>query len=142
MRTAILFLILIFSLNVFLMTVDINYIFGSFNVDPILHLFGAFFIAMFFADYLKHMQIGNPGSPRLKRILILISVVVFIGVLWEFSEYLATNFFGNYLYSKYKIICCMGNLDDTISDLMMDTIGAVTFVLAFRVPSKTRSRQE
>lgn len=129
MRLAILFLALTFSVNVFLMAADINHIFKTFNVDPILHFSGGFFVAMFFAGYLRHLKIGNPGSPRLKRILILISATVFIGVVWEFSEYLATDLLGGYLYEKYRIVCCIGNLDDTISDLLMDTLGAATFVL-------------
>lgn len=124
------------------MAIDIDHIFRIFNVDPILHFSGGFFVAMFFAGYLKHLQIGNPGSPRLKRVLILISVTVFIGVVWEFSEYLATNFLGNYLYENHRVICCMGNLDDTISDLLMDTLGAATFVLAFLIPLKSGLRQE
>ncbi len=140
MRLAILFLILIFLLNIFFMVSNIEYAFKTLNVDPLLHFSGGIFIAMFFTAYLKNMSIGNPGSPKLKRILILISVTVFIGVVWEFSEYLATGFLGNYLYQKYRIICCMGGLDDTISDLLMDTLGAATFVLATLIPLKSKSR--
>lgn len=138
MKTAILFLILVFTANILLMATNIDYIFRSFNVDPILHFFGGFFVTMFFADYLKHLNPGNPGSPKLKKLLILVSVTVFIGVVWEFSEYLATNLFGNYLYNKYRIICCMGNLDDTIRDLLMDTLGAITLILAIEVKSYKR----
>lgn len=134
MRLAILFLVLTFSINLFLIVYNLDDIFLGYSVDPVLHFAGGFFVAMFFGAYLKNMNIGNPGSPRLKRILILISITVFIGVIWEFSEYLATNFFGDYLYYKYKVICCMGNLDDTITDLLMDILGATTFVLVFLNP--------
>jgi uncharacterized membrane protein YjdF len=142
MRLAILFLTLVFLINIAFMISDIDYIFRSFNVDPILHFSGGLFVAMFFADYLRHLKIGNPGSPRLKKILILISVTLFVGVIWEFSEYLTTGFFGNYLYGKYKIICCMGNLDDTMSDLLMDILGAITFVLAFQGPLNSKTLRE
>ncbi len=134
MKTAILFLVLIFLINIFLMASDIDYIFRTFKVDLILHFSGGFFMAMFFADYLKHLHIGNPSSPKLKKTLIIVSVTVFIGVVWEFSEYLATGFFGDYLYNKYGAVCCMGNLDDTISDLLMDTLGASLFTAFFLNP--------
>ncbi|MEK7579820.1 MAG: hypothetical protein AAB469_01350 [Patescibacteria group bacterium] len=134
MKTAILFLALIFLINILFMVADVDYIFKAFNVDPILHFSGGFFVAMFFAGYLKHLKIGNPGSPRLKKVLILVSITVFIGVIWEFSEYLGTKLFGDYFYNKYRVICCMGNLDDTINDLLMDILGAALFVFVFLNP--------
>ena len=142
MRTAILFLILIFLVNVFLIVIDVDYIFRIYKIDPILHFSGGFFVAMLFAGYLKHLKIGNPGSPRLKKTLILISVTVFIGVIWEFSEYSATNLFGDYLYQKHGIICCIGNLDDTISDLLMDTLGAIAFVSILLNPFRRFNSQK
>jgi len=127
MRLAILFLILVFLIDI------LGFYIGSFRVpayDVVLHFFGGFFVAMFFRAYLK----DSIKTGFLKNALIIIGVVVFIGVLWEFTEYSATKLIGSYLYNKYKIICCIGNLDDTFNDLALDITGAITFVLAFLNP--------
>lgn len=139
MRLAILFLVLVFLIDM------LGFFIGSYRIpfyDVILHFFGGFFVAMFFSHYFKNVNPGKPGTPELKKIFIVVSAVVFVGAMWEIAEYVATKTFGSYLYETYRVVCCIGNLDDTISDLAMDILGAITFVLAFLVPSKTKTRQE
>ena len=93
----------------------------------ILHFLGGFFVAMFFYDYLKEYMNPVRGS-KIKKLLIITGTTVFIGLIWEFSEHIATAILGNYLYNTHGIICCMGDLNDTINDLAMDIIGAITFM--------------
>ncbi len=84
-------------------------------------------MAMFFYNYLKEYMKGR----KIKKLLIITGATVFIGVIWEFSEYIATAFLSSYLYNTHGIICCMGNLNDTINDLAMDIIGAITFMTLY-----------
>ena len=125
MRTAILFLILVFLIDM------LGFYLGSVRpdfYDMALHLSGGFFVAMFFLHYFKDLAPGNPGSPKLKKAFIIVSAVIFVGVMWEMVEYIATKMFGEHLYETYRIICCMGDLDDTVNDLAMDILGAAAFV--------------
>ena len=95
--------------------------------DVILHFFGGFFVAMFFYDYLK--EYTEKKASKLKKLLIITGATVFTGVIWEFSEYIASYFLSDYLLTKYNLICCMGNLNDTVNDLLMDIIGAIAFMI-------------
>lgn len=123
MRTAILFLILIFLID---LVFGLSFrLYRIFYFDTILHFFGGFFVAMFFYDYLKEYT----KSRKIKKLLIITGATIFIGVIWEFSEYIATYFLSDYLYSNYGIVCCMGDLNDTINDLLMDIIGAIAFIV-------------
>ena len=127
MKTAILFLILILLADL-VFGLGFKY-YRLFYFDMILHFLGGFFVAMFFLHYFKNTNHGKPGSPEFKKALIIISSAVFVGVIWEFLEYSATELLGDYLYNNYRIICCIGNLDDTIKDLLMDILGALAFVI-------------
>ena len=64
--------------------------------------------------------------------LIIVSATVFIGVVWEFLEFLAevilTTYLQNILNVSYGF---MGNLEDTIVDLLMDILGAITLAGLF-----------
>lgn len=139
MKTAILFLILLFLINI---------IFGFgfkfyrfFYFDIVLHFLGGFFVAMFSYQYLKEfLTIKNPNN-KLKKILIIVSASLFFGVIWEFLEYISTILFKEALKEKYGITCCIGNLDDTLNDLLMDTLGGITFsFLLFSSKSKIQNK--
>ena len=137
MRLVILFLVLVFLIDI------LGFYIGSYRIplyDTILHFFGGFFVAMFFSHYFKNLIPGNPGSPKLKKMFIIVSAAIFVGAMWEITEYISTEIFSNYLYETYRIVCCIGNLNDTISDLAMDITGAITYVLVFLFPSKINSR--
>ena len=127
MRLAILFLILIFLADM------LGFYISAYRIpiyDTVLHFFGGFFVAMFFYIYLK----DSIRARCLKNALIIVGVTVFIGAIWEFAEYSATSLIGDYLYDKYRIICCIGDMNDTLNDLAMDIIGAITFALVFLNP--------
>ena len=124
MRLAILFLVLIFLIDM------LGFYIGSYRIpayDIVLHFFGGFFVAMIFYHYLK----DSIKTGFLKTVLVIVGAAIFIGVIWEFAEYSATKLIGGYLYKKYQIICCIGNLDDTFNDLAMDILGAITFILIY-----------
>ena len=123
MRLAILFLILVF------LTDMLGFYIDSYRIpiyDTVLHFSGGFFVAMFFYHYLREYM--GKKEPKIKKWLIITGATVFIGVIWEFSEYIATVLLSDYLYN-HGIICCMGNLNDTVNDLAMDILGAIAFVI-------------
>ena len=93
--------------------------------DIALHFLGGFFMAMFMAGYLKEYL--DRGS-ALKNILIIAGAAMFIGVVWEFAEYIANQVLVEPVYKYFRIRAYfMGNLEDTVTDLSMDALGAITF---------------
>ena len=82
-------------------------------------------MAMFMAGYLKEYL--DRGS-ALKNILIIAGAAMFIGVVWEFAEYIANQVLVEPVYKYFRIRAYfMGNLEDTVTDLSMDALGAITF---------------
>src|SRR3989344_2843824 len=71
--------------------------------DVILHFLGGFFVAMLMVHYLKitELRITNYELTAIKGYLIIVGAVSFIGVVWEFAEYLASltlieSFYNNF----------------------------------------------
>lgn len=102
-------------------------------IDTPLHYFGGFFITMFLVDYL---ELSN-HQRRLKQIFILTSAAIFVGVFWEFFEYIMSRLFDGYAAAFLgNGVSLIGNLDDTILDLAMDFLGALTYtIFAFKFTS-------
>ena len=122
MKKAIIALAIIFLINIFSFNYD--WYLKFFWFDMTLHLLGGFFVAMFMAYYLKN----NLGESKLKNLLILIGVTVFVGVVWEFAEYIASQTLIEPIYNHFKVHAYfIGDLNDTINDLVMDVFGAATF---------------
>ena len=95
--------------------------------DQVLHFLGGFFIAMLMANYLNDYFVNKN---TLKNLLIIVGVTVFIGVAWEFVEYIANQTLIEPVYIYFKVHAYfMGDLDDTVSDLLMDILGATTLSL-------------
>lgn len=82
-------------------------------------------MAMLLATYLKdHI----PGGLKLKNTLIIIGATMFIGVVWEFAEYIANQTLVEPFYKYLEVrVYFMGDLNDTINDLTMDMLGAGLF---------------
>ncbi len=127
MKRAFFFLVLIFLINApglyFQWYIDFWWF------DVVLHFLGGFFMAMFLGAYLKeHIFV----SAKIKSTLIIVGAAMFAGVTWEFAEYIANQTlvdpFYNYLGIKAYF---MGDLADTVNDLMMDMLGSFTYALAF-----------
>ena len=99
--------------------------------DIVLHLSGGFFVAMLFSKYLEHHLLPDH---KITNMLIIIGSAVFIGVIWEFAEYSANNIIRPPLqaaYDYYRVPDFQGDLDDTMKDLLMDTLGALTMAGLF-----------
>ena len=96
------------------------------------HLLGGFFVAMMFSEYLKD---NLPENKRLQNIVILTGTTVFIGVIWEFSEYIANQTLIDFFYRQFHIRAYfMGDLDDTVKDLRNDALGGlISSVLSLKI---------
>lgn len=137
MRLAILALILIFLFD---LVFGLGFKFYRYQYfDMSLHFLGGFFVAMFFTNFLNSNYADKSLSKAKISIfsLIIVSTTLFVGVFWEFLEYLVTVYYRDYLLQKYSVICCIGNLDDTIGDLVFDITGALIFVLIYLIYSKS-----
>ena len=126
MKKVLFFLILIFTINIVGMYYQLYLNYSWF--DQVLHFSGGFFIAMFFSIYLKDHLLENS---KLKNTLIILGVASFIGVTWEFAEYIANLVLSPMIYNTFAIrTYFMGDLNDTINDLLMDILGAGVFSFA------------
>ena len=83
-------------------------------------------MAMLLSVYLRgHFVAGE----KIKNTLILVGATIFIGVVWEFCEYIANQTLIDFVYQKFGIRAYfMGNLEDTIYDLFLDILGAISFI--------------
>lgn len=82
---------------------------------------------MFFSIYLKDHLFENS---KLKNTLIILGATSFIGVTWEFAEYLANVVLSPIIYNSFAVkTYFMGDLNDTVNDLLMDIFGAGTLSL-------------
>lgn len=83
-------------------------------------------MAMFMAGYLKDRLVSGIN---IKNILIVVGATLFVGVVWEFAEFIANQILIEPFYQWFGIrTYFMGDLKDTINDLLMDTLGSLTFV--------------
>lgn len=124
MKKVFLILVLIFATNV------IGMFFRLYNLwwfDMSLHFSGGFFMAMFMSLYLADIEVPS----KLKHYLIIAGVVSLVGVIWEFGEYLAGQTLIEPLYNNFGFRAYfIGDLDDTINDLLMDILGACLFAVS------------
>ena len=122
---------------------------GEFEITLILYIFGALFLGsqqqfydhFWWWDKMLHgfsgLILGNVGflivhylssSTKINITLSPIFVAIFsfcfavtMGVIWEIYEYSMDTFFGFYMQRS--------SLDDTMTDLILDTIGAFIFAV-------------
>lgn len=101
------------------------------QLDPVFHLFGGFAVAwsawniylvLRDAKYLPKLPLGALAY-------FFASSAVFVGVLWEFYEYMA--------YSRDPLSRQLAWWTDTIFDLAVDLIGGLFFFLAHVTFRKT-----
>jgi len=78
----------------------------------IMHFWGGFFVAMFWSGLVEYS-------------LLVISLTLIVGVLWEFYEY----FYGLYKFKKTGTKKYMIKISDTAKDLILDTLGAIVWVV-------------
>jgi hypothetical protein len=95
-------------------------------VDTFQHFLGGFFVAMLMTGYLKdHFLSGK----TIQNILIVTGATIFIGVVWEFAEYIANQTLIEPFQRWFGIKAYfMGDLRDTMLDLLMDTLGSLSLI--------------
>lgn len=131
---AFLALVAIFVFNIF--GLYFGWYFQYFWFDTTLHFLGGFFMAMLMANYLSEYFISKKA---LKNILIIVGATMLIGVVWEFAEYIANQILIEPFYKYFGVRAYfMGDLDDTVNDLMMDVLGGLAYALIFIFPSRTK----
>ena len=92
--------------------------------DSAQHFLGGFFVAMLVWSYFKKRLPKN----NLDNLIIVVGVTTLIGVLWEFSEFIANQTLIYPLYHYYGFHgYFMGDLRDTVKDLALDTSGAIIY---------------
>lgn len=118
----------IYILTIILFSNLVGMYFGMYSYwwfDMVHHFLGGFFVAMLMWHYLKDSLPQN----NLKKTLVIVSTVTFIGVVWEFTEYIAGQTLIEPMYKYFQIKAYfIGNLDDTINDLLMDILGATAWL--------------
>ena len=93
--------------------------------DNILHFLGGFFVAMLiFSYYNTEFQ----KNSQMFKLFALVGMAAGIGVIWEFSEFIANQVLVDPLYKYFGIHgYFIGDLNDTISDLLNDILGAISY---------------
>jgi uncharacterized membrane protein YjdF len=125
MRNAFIALVIIFFVNV--LGLYYGWYHDFFWFDMTLHFFGGFFMAMLMANYLDEYFVNKN---LIKNVLIIVGTTTLIGVVWEFSEYTANIVISPMIYKWFAVkTYFMGDLDDTVSDLLMDVFGSLAFSL-------------
>ena len=125
MKRSLIFLVSIFVVNLVGLYYQWYLVYPWF--DQTLHFLGGSFIAMLMANYLSEYFVNKNF---LKNLLIIVGVTILIGVVWEFAEYIANQALIEPVYKYFKIHAYfMGDLNDTVSDLLMDILGATTLSL-------------
>lgn len=90
-------------------------------LDTAFHAIGGFLLAW----YMWHW-IASIAMPSYMRILIVLSLALAIGVIWEWAEYLS-SFSRESIPTLYRYFHG-GNLADTLKDLVADSLGALAYI--------------
>lgn len=86
-------------------------------------------MAMLMSHYLADVKTPS----KLKSYLLVAGAVIFVGVIWEFYEYVASQILIQPIYDNLGVRAYfIGDLDDTMNDLLMDIIGALAFVSIYK----------
>jgi len=102
------------------------------GVDVLLHFLGGAWAAIAFFMLCGHLFDGRIFSntwESSKILLLSISFAAFVGVLWEFHEFILSSVFGAYLQPS---------LPDTLGDLLMDILGGTVLGLLFLFSGSAR----
>ncbi len=123
------------------LTLDLYHRFNHF--DKLLHLSGGIIVAWFFSRYmsdelkqfhstssLRGDSVESGQAAKLKTLLILTAVACLVGVFWEFAEYLSSTYGPAYAPIIYRHFF-IGDLADTLGDMLADIIGGFVFALCY-----------
>lgn len=96
-------------------------------LDILMHFLGGMWAGFF--SYLILINGINFNFSGIKFLIILVSASAFIGVLWEFLEFIMT---------RLTSIPMQGTLQDTMGDLLMDIIGGIVSWILLELSSNKR----
>ena len=93
-----------------------------------MHFLGGLWLVMIFFWLIEpRLQITN--HKLLITIVFAVSFSVFVGVLWEFFEFLYDIFISAKGYTLFQV--AQQGVSDTMSDLFFDLLGGLVFAVAF-----------
>jgi len=112
-----------FWLLVLLFTINIvgGFVFNLFDVwyfDIVLHFLGGFGVYLFAKQFFKQ---ALKNASWFDSALLLTGATIFVGVFWEFGEYALSIIW----QTRPEGLTFIGDLMDTMNDLLMDMLGAV-----------------
>lgn len=80
---------------------------------------------------------------KIHNLIIVTGVTVLVGVLWEFAEFIANQTLVEPMYRYFGIRgYFMGDLVDTIADLLMDISGAIIFFVLYLLGQRNSKKSE
>ena len=104
--------VLLFGLNSVFLRLGFYHLFSW--LDVLMHFLGGIIAAAFFAIFFQEDIIRlRPQT----AIIFIAGVAVMVGIFWEFFEWGMDRWF---------VANFMGDLDDTLSDLLMDFLGGLS----------------
>lgn len=108
--------------------------FGIHFFDKVLHLSGGIISAWFFSIFFRNEL---SATSKIRAIIIIVSIVSLVGVFWEFSEYISSVYVSQIMpdISRYMYI---GDLADTLGDILFDLTGGLSFGIPYFLKSKSR----
>ena len=111
-----LFLALIFCLNLFFyFTLGLQD--PRYHIDDLAHFLGGLGIALLAIEYFS----GKLGHlSKASYLLTIVGITIFVGIAWEVTEYFAQQI------PALHNVPIIGDLADTLTDLVNDTIGALS----------------
>ena len=98
--------------------------------NTVFHFAGGLLFGALTAEYYAS-EFGRLSQPL--RIICIVSIVTCIGVIWEFHEFILSQSALSSGGAKF-----IGDLRDTINDLLMDMLGGITAALVFWRSSNAR----
>ncbi len=105
---------------------------GIMGFDKVMHTLGGIFIAYSFFVFVRTWGLEWWRTlPRYAQFCFIVTVVMAVGVLWEFYEFTHDQLFGTHFQP---------NNADTMGDLFFDTVGACGAAAMF-VWHKCKSRR-
>lgn len=96
------------------------------TADAVFHFLGGLFVGLFFVDFFWKALAVERGLRR--DAAIIVGLTLLVGLAWEVHEYLLDLAVGGFFKAR-DLDCCIGDLADTLSDLLLDALGAVAAVV-------------
>ncbi|OGN28215.1 MAG: hypothetical protein A3A33_02570 [Candidatus Yanofskybacteria bacterium RIFCSPLOWO2_01_FULL_49_25] len=92
--------------------------------DILMHIAGAFFMALLISSYYSN-EFSKLSQPF--RMFALLGMIVLVGVLWEFHEYILNHsaLVPGLSHSLNYSVNLQGDVTDTMKDLSMDMLGGI-----------------